>query len=464
MSDETKQLAAFVADLQFHDLPAPVLTRATSAVRDALGVGIYGSRMPWSRMVAEFAAETSRDGLATIWGTPYRVTPPLAAMANGSAVQSIEMDDRSHNLDVHNEGASVSAVVGLAEQTGATGRDVLLAVVASYEVAFRVSRASVKTSKRRAGNPNTFGAAAGAAKILGLDALQTTHALGIAGGMAAGLGEILVSPDNVVPMVKRLQGGGWGGHSGVVAACLAQKGLTAPLTILEGQKGYLRSGAPEIEPDLGALTSGLGDGFEMLNWETKRYACWGGSHSSIEAIAKLREAHGFGPEDISGIHIRTSSKVHPFAVRPFPTTIMTAQYHLRFIVAASLFYDLGNPSMWTEEILSDPRIRTYSDLVEAEVDPEIDRKFREKNDAARVIVDVDLRDGSRRSIDIEHAAGRPDDPFPLEVLDQKFRTLTSQVLRAEQVDALSAWLDGLVDSNEPVDLGATARPLAEVSV
>lgn len=450
----TQELAEFAARLRYEDLPAEVVEKAKWAVGDALGVGLCASGLEWSRIVADHASTVGGGTVAsaTVWGRGFETSAPMAALANGTAVHGIEMDDRSFDLNVHNGAATVPAALAMAEALGVGGRELLVAVVCGYEVAYRVARATLKGITNHYPNAikTVFGATTAAARVAGLDAEAVSDALGIAGSMASGLWEFKHDPDGT--MVKRVQGGGWPAQSGVTAALLARRGLTGPGTILEGEDGLCRSFATAREPDLDALTRDLGRGFQISRWETKNYATWGVGQSSLDAVMQLRSEHSVRGEDIERLLIECSTKTRANALTRRPSSIMAAQYHLLFIVAACFYYDLTDPSVWTEDILGDERICDLMDRIEVALDPEIERIYEETNDHGGVRMVATLEDGGQRRAHVRHAKGTPDNPLTSEELQRKLRTLSARALTVEQVEHLSAWVSDLDALAPPVDL------------
>ena len=451
---ETQELARFVAELRYEDLPADVVQTAKGAIRDAVGVGLFASGMPWSRIAADVAIELGGGGTSTIWGTGRTATPAYAALANGTAIHGVEMDDRSATLDIHNGAPTVSAAIATGEYVGATGRDLIVGVVCGYEVAFRVARATkgIKShywSAIRA----VFGGAAAASRILELDERAYVNALGITGSMASGLSEVFAGQEGEVPMLKRLQGGGWPGHNGVMAAILARAGLTAPATIFEGERGVIKSFVTVGDGDVGALTRDLGSDFQMRYWEMKSYAAIGGAQSTIDAARELRAAQSLEADDVERIEVRCSNKLlNEGKWTPRPTTLTGAQYHVPTLIAACFFHDLRDPSTWERPIWEDPALQALADRVEPLLDDEIEEIYRTTNDNGGVLMTITRRDGRQHALRYRHPSGSLENPLSDEGLRGKFRVLSGHALGGDEVARLEALLDRLDD-------GVTAREL-----
>ena len=254
--EPTRALARFVAELVYERIPQPVVERIKLCLLNTFGCGLFGSTLPWTRIVGAFAQDLGGTQEATLWGRTFKVPAPNAALANGTAVHSFELDDLHKTSIVHPGGVVVTPALAMAEHIGGCdGKEFLAAVVAGYEVAIRVGM-SVGTSHLQrgyhpTGTNGTFGAGAASGRILKLDSDKMTHTLGIAGTQAAGLMAAQFSA-----MVKRVHAGR-AAQSGVYAALLAQRGLTGITNILEADYGGYCSVMADV-CDKRLLTVGLG--------------------------------------------------------------------------------------------------------------------------------------------------------------------------------------------------------------
>ena len=443
----TRQLGRHLAALTYGDLPDDVIGTACLAIRDIVGVGLFASQLEWSRIAADYAVQASGPGSATIWGLDRTVTAPFAVLANSTAAHGIEMDDRNSFVGIHNGAPTVPTAVALAEQLGSTGRDVILAVVCGYEIGFRVARATRGAIKPRFhpdSIPTYFSSVVAAAKMLRLTEDQLVNAMGIVGGMVGGLLEFANDPSGT--MVKRLQGGGWSAYSGVNAALLAAKGLTAPGTILEGPRGFIRSFATSGDVDMDALTRGLGDDFEIRNWETKYYASRGGYSSALTGLTTLRTETTFEADDVASIDVGIPSALFEKAAGSAPRSVMAAQYHLPFVVAVSFFHDLRDPSMWVDGVLDEPPVIDLMRRVNVHPDEAMDELATVKGQRAASRIQVTLRDGTVLDTTVRAGKGTKANPFTREEIEAKFRLLAGRVVPEVDVNRLDAMLQDLTES------------------
>lgn len=455
---ETQRLSEYIAGLRYEDLPPAVVEQAKTAVRDAMGVALYSAHLPWTSIIADYEVEAAAPGPAKLWGRPGSLSPAAAAMVNGTAAHGIEMDDRSAALDLHNGAPTIPAAIAAGQYSGASGRDLIVSVVAGYEVAYRVARATQGGITRFywVSIRSILGAATAAAMANKLDADGLVNTLGIVGSFASGL--LAHMQESKGTMVKRLQGGGWPSQAGVTAALLAGRGFTGPTTILEGQFGICSAFSTEKEPQMEALVADLGNGFEISGWETKPYAAVGHLHSTIDAIAELRSRADFTPEKVKAIEVACSTKITPNVDNEPPQSLMAAQRSLNFIAATALFYDLRDAGTWREEILEDKRLISLVPQVTTVIDPDIEDIYRATNDHGGVRVTVTLEDGSTQTAAVRHAVGTLANPMTKEQLVGKYTLLASRTLPTAQIADLSEWIDKLDEHPDLNGLDALVNP------
>lgn len=460
---ETEQLSEYIAGLTYDDLPPAVVEQAKIAVRDAMGVALYSAYLPWTSIIAEYEIESAATGPATLWGRPGSLSPAAAAMVNGTAAHGIEMDDRSAALDLHNGAPTIPAAIAAAQYSGASGRELIVSVVAGYEVAYRVARATQGGITRFywVSIRSILGAATAAAMANKLDANGLVNTLGVVGSFASGL--LAHMQESKGTMVKRLQGGGWPSQAGVTAALLAGRGFTGPSTILEGKFGICSAFSTEREPQMDALVADLGAGFEISGWETKPYAAVGHLHSTIDAIAELRSRAGFAPEKVVSIEVACSTKITPNVDNEPPQSLMAAQRSLNFIAATALFYDLRDAGTWREEILEDKRLISLVPRVTTVIDQEIEDIYKATNDHGGVRVTVTMEDGSTATAAVRHAVGTLENPMSREQLVGKYELLASRTLPTTQISALSHWIDTLDEHDDLSGLDALVTPEGDPS-
>lgn len=424
MSRETATLAEYAVGLSYDDIPTDVVARAKDCIIDTVAVTTFSSSLPWSRTVAKYAESTGPGGRSTILGPDRtRVTAPMAALANGAMAHGFEMDClRQPSVGIH-AGATV-ALPGLAvaEDLGASGKELVTAFVAGNEVLSRVGLAGQHSSEQLGfhapGLTGPIGSAVIAGRLMGLDAGRMTCAMGIAGSLSSGLLEFIRSGTG--GMVKRLHLGR-AAEGGVMAASLARDGFTGPETVLEGEFGFLNVFCRN--PDPSQLTKGLGEIFETRNICLKRFSCHITAHTPVQAILDLKAEHGFSGDDVESITVHGSKKMATHHDIAEPADVMLAQYSTRFCVAVAMLKDPLDPTSFMEASVEDEAIRDLcrrSRVVERTDEAG-------KNMPWATIVDVALRNGRTVTKQADTFMGMPVDPVSREDLSAKFMRLTSSM-------------------------------------
>ncbi|NMA13771.1 MAG: MmgE/PrpD family protein, partial [Clostridia bacterium] len=254
---QTSALASFIANLSYDSLPKDVVDAAKAAYLDWLGSALAGSDKKPTTILTKVVKEMGGHPEATLIGDGSQTTAAHAALLNGASSHVVELDD-VHKASVLHAGAVViPAALAVCEKKGKSGKSLIAAIVAGYEVGIRVGEAVTPSHYRKwhtTGTCGTFGAAAAAAKALDLNEEQCLSTLGSAGTQAAGLWEFIEDG----AMSKHLHPGK-AAFNGVLSALLAGNGYTAATRIIEGKRGFCAATAPEY--DLNKITDGLGEDF-----------------------------------------------------------------------------------------------------------------------------------------------------------------------------------------------------------
>lgn len=438
---ETKLLAAYAAKLSYDEIPPEVIERSKDCFLDSLGAALYGADLPWSRIIVNYARRYGAGGKSSILGEAEgKVQAPYAALANGALTHSFELDNvRQPGAGVHAGATLIPAGLAVAEEIGASGKELLAAFVAGCEVMFRIGHACRESSEKLGfhapGLTGTLGAAATAGRLLGLSAEQMVSAFGIAGSLSSGLLEFVKSGTG--GMVKRLHLGR-AAEGGVLAASLARDGFAGPETILEGKFGFLQ--VFSREPDLSRLTHALGKEYEVMNICMKRFPCHINAQAPIQAVQELRRDRPFVGAEVEGLTIAGGEKNVTHHNIPEPRDVMMAQYSIPFSVALSLFREPGDPRSFSEASLSDPLLLSLSRRIELVVDELA--KVIEGYRGARVT--VRLKDGQELVREVREFKGTPAHPLSRAEVREKFMTLSDKMDKsaaerlAERIENLAA--------------------------
>lgn len=438
----THGIAEFVAGLRYEAIPDEVLARIKLLMLDSLGCAIFGADLPWSRILRETLGAVDTSQGCAVWGTAQRLSAPHAALVNGTLVQSFELDD-VHRVGVLHVGAvTLPGVLAVAEMhPGMSGRDLLAACVAGYEVGPRVGMCMgpehISQGWHSGATVGVFSAAAGAAAALRLPAEQVVHALGIAGTQAAGL-----MAAQFGAMVKRMHAGR-SAQSGLYGALLAQRGFTGIVDVFENEYGgFCTTFSRSTDRfDRALLTRGLGRTWETMRIALKFYSCVGSNHTTLDAIRTMQARHPFGAPDVADILVRGSRVTMEHVGWPYvPQGMTSAQLNLSYCVATLLLEGDVFVDQFTEDKVEDPERMRIAAKVRVAEDPAITARgstFRHM-----VHVTVTLTDGTRLEETVEAPRGSEHAFASSEDVIAKFTKLAARRIPGERIGRIVDWVMG----------------------
>ena len=442
--NESWELAKFVAELKYENLPQDVISRAKDLVLDHVGAMMGCSTLPWSKIIYEYVRDWgSCKQESTIVGYGGKTKVENAVFANSSFAHGFEIDDAYIPAQSHPGCIVIPSALAMGERESITGKELILAVVAGYEVMGRINKAIVPSCMIKGFHAATsvtgpFGAAAVAGKILHFDPDLMVNALSIAGSHASGLTEYSHGGGSV----KRMHAG-MAAHGGIRAALIAQKGVTGPAAILEGRHGFCQAFADEY--NLHEITDKLGTEFRVVMGVCiKAYCACGGMHSAIDAMLKLVAAHDIRADDVAVIIMGTNRQSISHLAAEI-SDITSAQFSAAFGLALTLIRGSNWFDDYTEETIRDQKILNLAKKVTMEIDPEVERDFPAKR-AARVT--VKLKNGTAYQEKVDYCKGLPQNPLTRKELEQKFRGLASAVADKDRVEEIISVVHGLEKQND----------------
>ena len=440
----TQRLARFIVETKYPDLPEAVIDHIKHCILDWLGVAFAGTAELASQTIVQIVKGLDGSGESTVIGTPFRNNCVNAALANGVTGHSTELDDIHEASVIHPGAPVIPAALAVAERIEASGKELIAAVVVGYETEIRIAMTIMPSHYdywHPTGTCGTFGAAAAAGNLLGLDEESMLYALGIAGTEASGLVEsfgTMGKPFNA----------GRAARDGVTAALLAERGFTGSVSILDANKGYAK--ATSAQPDLDEIVDALGHRYETTMTIFKRHACCGHTHGAIDAVIDIMSEYSLDPEDVAGITVGT----YPIAVdvvgREYsPETSAEAKFSLPYCVAAAATHGSANLDAFTLEEIGNPAVRELM----ARVKVRVDDKFTEARlGCAEVTIHTKTSGDLTRRVDVPK--GYPKNPLTLAELKGKFRELSRTVLPAGRIEELGLTLDGLENVSNVHELTA----------
>lgn len=453
MANETATLAGYVAALQFTDIPQDVLARAKLLTLDFLGSAIRARREAESTpSILQMLQALSLDGAgdSTVFGDDKHWTPAVAALLNGALGHSLDFDDTHADSSLHPSAPVVPAAFAVGELVGASGRDVLTAIVAGYEVCCRLGNALDPTSHYARGfhptaTAGTYGAAAAAAKLFGLSQDQIVAAFGVSGSQAAGSLQFLVNG----AWNKRYQVGA-AAMNGVIAATLAKNGFIGSTESVEGIHGLLVGYTDTPHHD--KAVADLGSVYETMKIGVKPYPSCRYTHAAIDALIAMRREHNLTPAQITrvevGLHKNGITLTGDAPTKRHPRSIVGGQFSMFFTGALAL--EQGSFGWDDYTRLGDPAIDALAD----KFDVVRDERLEGKTHPFGARVSITTEDGVHERIYAD-PSGEPNS-FPSDqAMTQKFLQLARPVLdgRAQRFADAVLTLERFAKVSEATALG-----------
>jgi 2-methylcitrate dehydratase len=451
-----ERLAQFAIDLNFEDLPAPVVHEVKRRVIDSLGCALGAWHAEPCEVARRVASGISAERGATLIGTRHRTAPDWAAFANGCLVRYLDYNDTYLSKEPAHPSDNIPAALAVAEAEGSPGRELILAIALAYEIQCRLCDTS--SIRARGWDHVTYGAfssAIAAARLMKLDAARFRHAIGIAGVASAALRQSRVGE------LSHWKGCAFAnaGRHGVFAAFLARAGMTGPSPIFEGEKGFEKLVSGPLDdfrlPTVPTRRDLPKDDFMILKTSIKFWPAEYHSQSAIEAALKLRTQI----KDIAEVEsVRIES--HGAAVDIIgsepekwqPTTRETADHSLPYLVAASLADSEITERQFTPERLADPNLLGLVRRVEVHRNAELSAAYP---GAVGNILTLRLRNGRTLTERVDYPRGHARNPLTDREVEAKFHSLADPVLGSDSASIVCRWLwrlDETHDLNELLSL------------
>jgi 2-methylcitrate dehydratase PrpD len=437
MAYVVERFAAWAERFRGETLTPEVLRHAKRAVIDLHAAMISGAVVaPASLLEKALADELDRGEARLALGR--KATIRAAALINGAAAHTTEVDDIFRDGIYHPGAPTIPAALALAQARGASGAQFLRAVVVGYEISTRIGAAMGRAHYRYWHNTGTigcFGACAAAAELLGLDAARFAHALATVTTFSAGLQQAFRMDSMSKPMHA-----GHAAEAGLTAALAAQEGVTGSLDVIEGEAGFGRAmgydGAAAV-PDWDKALATLGRDFHITGMTFKNHTCCGHTFAAIDGALALQKKMGLAANDIGRVRVGTYKAALDVAGYEEPRTAAEGRFSLKYVVATALTHGSVRFAAFEPQRLGDPATRELMRRVEVAVDPQLDAAFPAQR-AARVAIEA--RDGRREEYLQPTRIGDPDAPLSDAQLEAKYLELALPVLGEPRAKALLARL------------------------
>lgn len=414
----SEDLARKVSEIKYSKLPNEVIFKAKMCFLDFLAVAVRGTQTSSGKAVIKIFKSQEE---ATVLGSD-KLSSMDAAFCNGVFAHSLDLDDGHRYAQLHPGCTVIPAALAVAEAREKTGKKLLEAIVAGYQVSILLGKLINPMHRNNGfhstGTCGTFGAAAAVCKLMDLSEEKIINALGLAGTQAAGL----LESDHSGSMAKHLHAGK-AAHAGVLSALLAEKEFTGAKSIIDGKQGFYRSMVSKTDyPDIETRWETVKmHRYHILDVYFKQYPLCRHLHSSIDAALFIREdmkRDGIMIEDIHSINISTY-KIAAEHDSYHPETVEDLRQSLPFAVAISLIK--GAPRIDNMDITD--QNRSLLSKVNIETDKKLDESYP-NNRPSEIAVETENR-VYKSFINLPN--GEPENPFNIYDLNEKFQELNPHV-------------------------------------
>lgn len=417
----TKQLADYLVNTNFDDIPAEVVERAKHLFLNFLGVALDGSTAPTSKIVMDHVQRFDAKPESSVIGAKYRTTAAFSAYANGASSHAHELEAVGGSF---NSAPSIAVALAMGEKLGLTGKQVIEGFVLGYDVQGRVINGSrIGLGKKGWIMPmNHVGSVAVASKMMALDADQTRAAMGTCLAEASGM-------QSSAGFFNHYLAFSFPAFNAIDAVEYAKEGLGGNPDIIEVPEGFCDFFAGIEQTDFDAMTRNMGEDFSTIlapGTGIKKYPCCYASHKAIDATLELIREHDIRPEDVESVKVVTNKMIMGWLQYPEPRSEHQSRFSMQHVLAAALL----KKRVWLEALI-DPNVVEDPAFVEArqKILIEINPDWSPGTEGYRSPVTITLKDGAsyeKEVTDIRELSS--------EELLQLYRTLVEPILPSEKVD------------------------------
>ena len=438
MAHVTRTISDWAVSTRFEDLPEDVVREAKRFLLDSVGCALGGVQQHDVQLARKVLTELAGPGNATVLVTGEKMDPVSASLLNALMIRVMDYNDIYWKQDPSHPSDIIPAAMAAAERAGGTGRDLLLGIVLAYEIEQRLCEISFPGIREIGWHHATLTAVASpiaAGRMLGLDAEQMQHAIGISasrhcttGSVTAG--KLTMMKNTVDPLATQ---------SGVLAAMLAENGFTGPEHVLDGKEGFSHVFDTDWRFDI--LTEGLGDSWRILQCGMKYFPTEALTHAPISATLDLVIENDLAPDEVDNVTIHSLARAADILADPSkydPRSKETADHSLPYVIAAAVAERQVTPVQFTDEKIMDPVIRAQLPKVTVIADPEIEAVFPELQ---RVRVILTTTDGRKLEKQLDYPKGDPRNPLSDREIFDKMSALAEGVASAEDLDRMRAAVD-----------------------
>jgi 2-methylcitrate dehydratase PrpD len=453
----TLKFAQLVHALKYEDIPDEVTKKAKFIIRDGLGNQIAASAISEpARKVIEIVKEWGGKPESTVVGYGFKVPAPMAAMCNAMMGHGVELDDAHGSGLIKAGSVMVPSLMALAEANNKSGKEVVTALIAGYEVAIRIAKAINPGHRQRGfhttGTVSAIGVAAAGAKLLGCDVNGIASAIGLAAMQSAGIQSYLDDPCMAKPFSP-----GKSALNGTMAAVMVSRGFTGPKKALEGREGFFNAYCDDIR--VGDLLDGLGEKFAIMEVGFKPHAACRYAHGPIDLAQQFFHEDNVRLQDVDSIRVNMCELSIRQASKPKPPNLNAAMGSTQFSVALAL--EIGRNGL--REYWDGFKNQTIHDASSTQTTLVCEPAYGVTGRQAAV--ELTLKDGRVLRREQPEPKGEPANPLTDQELSDKFTGLVKMVKGAGNLGpALSEKLMNLENQASVKEIIASLKAQDEIPV
>lgn len=413
-----QQIASFALSMHLEDVPQKIIAHGKMLLADTFGVAMSCQDMAHAAAIRKTVEAMGSAPQSTLWGTCEKASMADAVLYNAALIHGADYDDTHVASIVHPSAAVVSTALTVGEYCGATGRQMLEAIIIGWEIIVRLGLAAKgrfhDVGFHGTGIVSPFAAACVAARLLG-DSQQTLeNALGICGSQAAALQQFLKDGS----WTKKIHPS-WAAHSAIYALTMARNGLTGPKQVFEGVFGMWMTHCGGID-GLQEEMSDLGRVWHTTEITVKLYPVCHMTHSFIDCMLKLMCREHLTADDIESAQCRIESRCYPIVCTPReakirPNTDYMMRFSLPYVVAMAAEKHRFSPREIDLKYASDPKIQNLMDRITC-----VDDNSKRNPGYFPGYLTVTLKDGRRLTMDQRYEMGTAQNPLNMEAVSRKF--------------------------------------------
>ena len=434
MESISRKMAQFALGLTYDAIPAPAVKEAKRFILDSVGCALAALDHEDMQQAYEYIQALGGHGQATIIGHGTKTNIANAALMNALLIRAMDYNDIYWKQDPSHPSDIIPAALSPAEYKGLDGKEFLVGVLIAYEIEMRLCLAAdpgVREVGWHHASLTQFTSPLVAGRMLGLTEDQVVAATGISGSSHFTLGGVVAGhltnmKNTADPMAT---------EAGVRAAMLAATGYSGPVELFEGKEGVFEV-VSNVKWDPEKMLGGLGSEFLITECGYKAFPTEALTHQPITAILECMSTNGIDPHKVTEVLVETTTRGADILSDPSkyePKTKETADHSLPYCIAVAVTKGNVLPSDFTDEAIKDPFVWEMLPKIKVVANAEIDGLFPA---VKRAIVTITTEDGSKHTVQADHAKGRAESPLSDEELIDKFRANASHSMSEGRMDQI----------------------------